>query len=99
MRPGAAAEILGIERHQLDGYLFDNPEFAAQVADAEQDAVEHVEEALYQAAVSGNVAACKLWLERRPRSRGPDPDLNPEPGSPGYHTGGSLGGLIDDRDR
>jgi hypothetical protein len=31
--------------------------------DAEVDATEHVREALYQAAVSGSVAAAKIWLE------------------------------------
>lgn len=93
MRRGAASELLGFERHEVDGYIADHPEFALQTVDAEKDACEHVEEALYQAAVSGNVVACKLWLERAESRRTPE---DPRPPSPTAGGGGVLGSLIDE---
>jgi hypothetical protein len=64
MRPGAAAEALGFKRSELYELLDDDEEFAELVDLAQREATEHVEEALYQAAVSGNVTAAKIWLER-----------------------------------
>jgi len=66
MRRGATAELLGFSRMTVINYIEDHPQFEKQVLDAEGEANEHVEEALYQAAVSGNVAACRAWLELRP---------------------------------
>jgi hypothetical protein len=69
MRRGAAAEMLGFKRADVLDYIDANEDFAARVIEAEGEATEHVEEALYQAAVSGNVTAAKIWLElRRPTS-------------------------------
>lgn len=48
-------------------------DFEAKVIDAEAEATEHVEEALYQAAISGNVAAAKIWLDYK-AGRGGLPD-------------------------
>jgi hypothetical protein len=68
MRRGAAAYALGFERKEILDFIFENEEFEQAVVDAEGEATEHVEEALYQAAVSGNVQACRLWLDlRRPK--------------------------------
>src|SRR5262245_27404217 len=67
MRRGAAAEQVGLPRHVVDGTLTQDPGFAAELRDAELDATEHVEEALYQAAMSGNVSAARIWLERTER--------------------------------
>lgn len=64
MRRGAAGEALGIERFVVLGYIADHPEFEARVLDSEDEAVEHIEEAIYQSAASGNFQAAKLWLER-----------------------------------
>jgi hypothetical protein len=69
MRRGAAAETMGYERGFLLDEIAEDPDFEADVLEAEGHATEHVEEALYQAAVSGSVAAAKLWLDlRTPRS-------------------------------
>lgn len=65
MRRGAAAEAMGLSRMAVMCFIADDDEFRAAVEDAEGQATEHVEEALYQAAVSGNVTAAKIWLERR----------------------------------
>jgi hypothetical protein len=73
MRPGAAAEALAIARPVALGYIHDHPEFAMRVLDAEDEAIEHIEEAIYQSGVSGNFPAAKLWLEltkeKRERAR------------------------------
>jgi hypothetical protein len=63
MRRGAAAEVLGLTRREVLDFIDSDAEFELQVLDAEGLATEHVEEALYQAAVSGSVAAAKLWLD------------------------------------
>jgi hypothetical protein len=69
MRRGAAANALGFSRGQVLEEIDDDEEFEARVVEAEGEASEHVEEALYQAAVSGSVAACKLWLSlRKPKA-------------------------------
>jgi hypothetical protein len=65
MRRGAAAELLGFSRMTVMNYIGEHPEFESQVTDAEGQANEHVEEALFQAAVSGNVGACRAWMELR----------------------------------
>jgi hypothetical protein len=69
VRRGAAAEYLGFARRVIDTYIADNPDFAEAVEDAEKDADELIEEAMFQAASNGNVAAAKLWLERRSPDR------------------------------
>lgn len=63
MRRGAAADALALDRRGVREFILTHKDFEAAVLDAEVDANEHVEEALYQAAVSGNVAAAKTWLE------------------------------------
>jgi hypothetical protein len=65
MRRGACAELLGFSRLAIITYIEDHPEFERRVLDAEGEANEHVEEALYQAAVSGNVSAARAWMELR----------------------------------
>lgn len=65
MRPGAAAELLDFTRTQLYDFIEEDEDFAQAVKRAEQEATEHVEEALYQAAVSGNVTAARIWLDQR----------------------------------
>jgi len=70
MRPGAAAEVMGFPRSALYELLADDPDYAEMVEKAEREATEHVEEALYQAAVSGNVTAARIWLERSEKPTG-----------------------------
>jgi hypothetical protein len=81
---GAAAYVLEVPRHVVEGVLAEDAEFALQVRDAEATATEHVQEAVYQAAISGNIQAAKLWLAikgklRRPGSP-PPADPPPDPG-------------------
>jgi len=64
MRRGAAAEVMELTRIAVQSFIRATPDFERLVIDAEELATEHVEEALYQAAVSGSVPAAKLWLER-----------------------------------
>jgi hypothetical protein len=69
MRRGAAAEFLGLSRFTTYAFIAEHPDFERQVLESEDAALENVEEALYQAAVTGNVRACELWLNLHPRSR------------------------------
>lgn len=70
MRRGAAAEAVGLRRQPMLEWIEVNPEFELACVKAEAEALEHVEEALYHAAISGNVTACKIWLELRGRPTG-----------------------------
>jgi hypothetical protein len=87
MRRGAAADTLKLERLKVREFIAAHPEFLVLVEDAELDANEHVEEALYQAAISGSVPAAKTWLELKgvqfPEHRGrpanPLPEIPPDP--------------------
>lgn len=88
MRRGAAADIVfnpgesnPTLRRQVRDYIEEHPDFERLVLDAEVDATENVEEALYQAAVSGNVSAAKTWLEiiRGPAAK---PAVSGRPSSP-----------------
>jgi hypothetical protein len=63
MRRGAAAEYLGFSRRTVVSFIEDHPEFEAEVENAEAMANELVEEALWNAAVSGNVAAMRTWFD------------------------------------
>lgn len=76
VRRGAAADLVFNPgdsnpdlRRWVREYIEEHPDFERLVLDAEVEATEHVEEALYQAAVSGTVTAAKIWLEmmRGPR--------------------------------
>jgi len=69
MRRGAAAEAVGVTRETVRLVYRDEPEFASAVEQAEMDANETVEDALYQAATSGNVTAIQVWLYNRQPER------------------------------
>lgn len=64
-RRGAAAKAVGVTRPTVAAARKDNPDFAAAESQAEMDANELVEDALFQAALSGNVTACQVWLYNR----------------------------------
>jgi hypothetical protein len=75
MMRGAAAEAVGLQRKTVLDYIATHEAFEKDVLDAEGEAYEHVEEALYQAAISGNVSAAKMWLDhRRQQARGAGAD-------------------------
>lgn len=71
MRRGAAAIELELPRRLVLDHIRDHEDFEAEVLDAEDEATEHVEEALYQAAISGNPTACKMWLEWKRGGKAP----------------------------
>jgi hypothetical protein len=50
-------------------YRKSHPEFCVEEEEAEREACGHVEDALYQAAVGGNVRACETWLYNRAPDR------------------------------
>jgi hypothetical protein len=54
-----------LTRLQVADYIEADDEFRHRVEDAESEAAEHVEEAIFQAAVSGSVAAARLWMNMR----------------------------------
>lgn len=71
-RRGAAAQAAGVTRTTINEWKHDDPDFAAAEIAAELEANELVEDALFQAAVSGNVTAIQVWLYNRMGSRWAD---------------------------
>lgn len=101
MMRGAAAYVIGLQRSIVDGYISEHPDYALAVAEAEETATEHVQEAIYHAAVSGSVPAAKLWLTirgviRRPRSPRPGGGAAPDPHGPPSES--EVGALLDELD-
>ena len=76
MQRGAAAEAMGLTRKQVIDYIGAHEDYEALVLDSEARASEHVQEALYQAAVSGHVHAAKLWLEMKGKPKLPTTALS-----------------------
>ena len=64
-----AAEAIGISRYTVWSAIKADPEFAEAVELAELAACEPVEDALREAATSGNVPAIQTWLYNRGRGR------------------------------
>lgn len=62
MTRGEAANQCGVSRETVRKHMRADSAFAKTVSEAEMNANEAVEEALYQAALSGNVTACLAWL-------------------------------------
>jgi len=67
-----AAKQVGVTRHTVLAYAKDNPEFAEARDQAEMEANEQVENALFEAAKSGHVTACQVWLYNRMPDRWSD---------------------------
>lgn len=65
LRRCAAARKVGLSRWTLRQYINADPEFATEVAEAEMEAHELVEDALFQKAVNGNVTAQIFYLTNR----------------------------------
>lgn len=65
LRRGAAAAAAGVTRSGVCKYYTRHPEYLEAIELAEIAACDQVEDALYQAAISGNVVACQVWLYNR----------------------------------
>jgi hypothetical protein len=81
---GKAAEMMGFKRKPILDYIDGDPEFLELVEDAERERNEHVDEAIFHAAISGSVQAAKAWWERlglipERRGRPPGPTTGPPP--------------------
>lgn len=68
MRPMLAAQAVNISWSTVKKHIQDDENFRNRVYEAEMTNNEKVEDALFQAAISQNVRAIEIWLERR------DPD-------------------------
>ena len=64
-RRGQAAHHVGVNPSTVQRHMQRYPSFTEEVSQAEMLANEEVENALYTAAVSGNVTACQVWLYNR----------------------------------
>ena len=71
-RRGAAAESVGVTRQCVRLHMNKDPAFLDATEQAEMDANELVEGALFKAAVGGNVTACQVWLYNRMPERWAD---------------------------
>ena len=73
LRTGAgrhrAARSVGVTRKAVEAWLSEHPKEAAAAAEAESEALEAVEDRLWEAAVTGEPWAVKMWLERRAPDR------------------------------
>jgi hypothetical protein len=65
IRRTQACKKTGIGRGTFNRCMNANPKFAAEVAQAETDANELVEQALFNSALKGNVTAQQVWLYNR----------------------------------
>lgn len=64
-----ACKKVGISRTTLAKYINNNDKFAAEVVQAEMDANELVEQAMFKSAINGNVTAQQVWLYNRDPER------------------------------
>lgn len=65
VRRGKAAEAVGLTRQLISVTVRRDPKFAADVDQAELDACELVEDALFREALKGNVTAIQVYLYNR----------------------------------
>ena len=65
VRRGIAAKAVGVTRQTISVHMQNDAEFKKTVSEAELDADEPVENALYESAKSGNVVAIQVWLYNR----------------------------------
>ena len=65
LRRGKAAEAVGISRETVRLAINSDVSFAAKVDQAELDACELVEDALFNQATKGNTTAIQVWLYNR----------------------------------
>lgn len=72
IRRGAAARKIGLHRTTVTNYSNNHPKFAAAVVQAEMDANDLVEQAMFKSAIEGNVTAQQVWLYNRDPERWSD---------------------------
>jgi hypothetical protein len=77
MRRGKAAEAVGVSRQIVARYRKDHPEFRDEEDQAEIEACDPVEDALYTKALGGNLGAIIFWLLNRSGGRWLDKRQNP----------------------
>lgn len=68
-----AARSCGVTPRHVQLFAASHPEFADALAEAEAEAAEPIERALYEEAVVGEEWAVKLWLSRRQKERWGEP--------------------------
>ncbi len=69
---GLAASLVGIHRATVSIHMKKDSGFAEAVSEAESDAIGKVENALFEAAISGNVTAIQVYLYNREPERWAD---------------------------
>jgi len=69
---GLAASLVGIHRATVSIHMKKDKGFAEAVSEAESDAIGKVENALFEAAISGNVTAIQVYLYNRNPERWAD---------------------------
>jgi len=69
---GLAASLVGIHRATVSTHMKKDTGFAEAVSEAESDAIGKVENALFEAAMSGNVTAIQVYLYNRNPERWAD---------------------------
>lgn len=72
VRRTQACKKAGISRPTFNKCMNNNKKFAAEVAQAESDANELVEQAMFSSALKGNVTAQQVWLYNRDPDRWSD---------------------------
>lgn len=77
IRRTQACKKAGISRPTFNKYMNNNKKFAAEVAQAETDANELVEQAMFSSALKGNVTAQQVWLYNRDPDRWSDKRNSP----------------------
>jgi len=68
----ASAKAVGVTPQTVNAHVKDDPNFAKAVDEAEMEANEQVEDALFMTATSGNVTAMQVWLYNRAPGRWTD---------------------------
>lgn len=68
-----AAKAVGVTARHVQLYAASHPEFAEALLEAEGEAAEPIERAVYEAACGGEEWAVKLWLSRRQKDRWGEP--------------------------
>jgi hypothetical protein len=69
---GESARAIGVSRMTVWEHRKDDPDFDQACKDAQDEAVEEVEDALYESAVNGNVTAAIFYLKNRAPGRWKD---------------------------
>ena len=69
LRRGAAAKAAGVDRGTIRNAQKSDEAFATSCEEAEMDACDQVEEALWKKALDGNVTAMLVWLFNRSAGR------------------------------